>query len=592
MPACSISHENRRVLVIDDNRAIHEDFHKVLCNSPAEDAEDMNALEAELFGHRTSTPRSSFLLDSAFQGQEGLELIKKARASENPYAMAFVDVRMPPGWDGIETTARIWEIDPDLQIVICTAYSDYSWDQMFQKLGQSDRLVILKKPFDQVEVLQLATSLTRKWQLLQQSKNQLADLESIIALRSHQVIQEQEKLKAIFDNSPEGIFQITPAARLLSANPSLAKICGYSSATEMVSSSTDFLAQMGVDPARRRELLDHLAQQNSVRDFEVEITTCDAARKWISITAAKVAAKDCIQLFYQGFVLDITTQKAAEKDQQLMEAHLRQAQKLESVGHLAAGIAHEINTPIQYIGDNVRFVKDAFTDVTSLLQKYHSLQAAVEAGAVSPQLLAELHAACEKIDLDYLQAEVPGAIHQTLEGLNQVSRIVLAMKEFSHPGKTEKVPVDLNHAIETTITVARNEWKYVADVVTDFAPDLPAVQCLPGDLNQVFLNLLVNAAHTIGDVVKDTPGTKGTIRISTKDIGQWIEIRVSDTGAGIPESIRHRIFEPFFTTKPVGKGTGQGLALAHATIVKKHGGELSFESEVAKGTTFIIHLPK
>ena len=151
--------------------------------------------------------------------------------------------------------------------------------------------------------------------------------------------------------------------------------------------------------------------------------------------------------------------------------------------------------------------------------------------------------------------------------------------------------VDLNHAIETTLTVARTEWKYIADVVTDFDSNLPPIPCLPGDINQVILNLVVNAAHAIGDAVKKTEGAKGTIKISTKLDGNWAEIRISDTGTGIPEEIRHRIFEPFFTTKEVGKGTGQGLAIARSTVVSKHGGQLYFESTMGRGTTFIIRLP-
>jgi len=151
--------------------------------------------------------------------------------------------------------------------------------------------------------------------------------------------------------------------------------------------------------------------------------------------------------------------------------------------------------------------------------------------------------------------------------------------------------VDLNHAIETTLTVARNEWKYVAEVSTELAPDLPAVQGLPAELNQVILNLIVNATHAIGDVVKNVEGAKGMIKIATRLAGPWVEITISDTGTGIPEEIRHRIFEPFFTTKEVGKGTGQGLAIARSTIVKKHAGELFFESTMGKGTTFTIRLP-
>ena len=290
-------------------------------------------------------------------------------------------------------------------------------------------------------------------------------------------------------------------------------------------------------------------------------------------------------------MVDITAQKQARQERNLMEAHLRQAQKLESVGQLAAGIAHEINTPIQYIGDNIRFVLESCTELCARLGECPQLATAVQSHSATAEMLATVETISRTADLEYLSREIPAAARQSLEGVKHVAKIVHAMKEFSHPGSTEKVPVDLNHAIETTLTVTRNEWKYIAEAVAELAPDLPPVPCLPGEFNQVILNLIVNAAHAIGDVVKNVEGTKGTIKIVTRLAGPWAEIAISDTGAGIPEGIRHRIFEPFFTTKEVGRGTGQGLAIARSTIVKKHDGELFFESTVGKGTTFTIRLP-
>jgi signal transduction histidine kinase len=274
-----------------------------------------------------------------------------------------------------------------------------------------------------------------------------------------------------------------------------------------------------------------------------------------------------------------------------MQLQLTQALKLESVGRLAAGIAHEINTPIQYVGDNLQFMEGAFGDLTKLVMEYENVAAAITAGTITPVLLADVENCRQQTDVDFLKREIPTAIQQALEGVKQVARIVSAMKEFTHPGIREMTPSDLNKAVQTTLTVARNEWKHVAEVETDLAPDLPLVVCLPGEFNQVILNLVVNAAHAIGEVIAAGQTTKGVIRISTRRVDAWVEIRVADTGAGIPEAIRQNIFEPFFTTKPVGKGTGQGLAISHATIVKKHGGTLTFETEVGRGTTFVIRLP-
>jgi signal transduction histidine kinase len=204
---------------------------------------------------------------------------------------------------------------------------------------------------------------------------------------------------------------------------------------------------------------------------------------------------------------------------------------------------------------------------------------------------SEIEAAEKKIDLDYLTQEVPKAIDQTLDGLQRIKKIVRAMKEFSHLGSSKLQPTDLNRAIQNTITVTRSEWKYVADLKTDLDPDLPQVPCLVDQFNQVILNLLVNAAHAIQDATAEGSLSKGLITVTTRKEGDSAQISIADTGKGIPEEIRHRIFEPFFSTKEVGRGTGQGLALAHATIVNEHKGRIWFESEVGKGTVFFIQLP-
>ena len=288
-----------------------------------------------------------------------------------------------------------------------------------------------------------------------------------------------------------------------------------------------------------------------------------------------------------GLLVSSAIRDLTERKQ--LEAQLALARKLEAVGQLAAGIAHEINTPLQYIGDNTRFLHDAFAVVEPVLAATAQLRAATHAATLPPALLTAVAAAVDQAELAYLTAEIPSALAHSLQGLEQVSKIVQAMKEFSHPGAAQKSPTDLNHALQTTLTVARNEWKYAAEVVTDFDPALPPVPSLPGEINQVFLNLIVNAAHAIAG--SGGSERKGTITLRTRQEGNWVAVRISDTGPGIPEAIRGRIFDPFFTTKEVGKGTGQGLAIAHAVVVDKHGGTLSVETEVGQGTTFEIRLP-
>lgn len=316
---------------------------------------------------------------------------------------------------------------------------------------------------------------------------------------------------------------------------------------------------------------------------DVKYTAPDGKDGFLNVTISPFAGDADGQIGFLLVAQDITERK-------ILESQLSQSQKLESIGQLAAGIAHEINTPTQYVGDNIRFMQDSFADLSDLLKKYRQLLAQTKQAGAFPELVADIETAEEDVDIDFVVEELPAAIEQSLEGVERVSAIVRAMKEFSHPGVEEKIAVDINRAIESTVTVARNEWKYVADLKTDFATDLPPVPCYAGEFNQAILNIIVNAAHAIADAVNNEHG-KGLITVSTRRDGDWVEIRITDTGTGIPEAARPRIFDPFYTTKEVGRGTGQGLAISHSVIVEKHKGNISFETEMGKGTTFIIRLP-
>ncbi len=293
---------------------------------------------------------------------------------------------------------------------------------------------------------------------------------------------------------------------------------------------------------------------------------------------------------------EMQERKLAEAQRETLAAQLVAAQKLESIGRLAAGVAHEINTPTQYVGDNLRFLEASLADLLAVTGSVEQLVDAAESGALDAQSLAEARARLARADLGFLTAELPVATAQAIEGVDRIASIVRAMKEFSHPGTKDKVALDVNRAISSTVTVGRNEWKYVAEVETDFDPTLPVIQALPGELNQVLLNIIVNAAHAIAEKnEKGCPdaaaGLDGRIRIATRRAGESVEIRISDTGCGIPREIREKIFDPFFTTKGVGKGTGQGLAIAHDVVVNKHGGSIAIEDAPGGGTTFVLRLP-
>lgn len=276
-----------------------------------------------------------------------------------------------------------------------------------------------------------------------------------------------------------------------------------------------------------------------------------------------------------------------ERSEKLLEAQRQvlQGEKLASVGRLAAGIAHEINTPIQFVGDNLQALSEFLEDLRAVVTAYRT---ATERAIQENQLAGleeQIKSAEQAYDLDFILEDAPKAVAQAMEGVQRVAQIVRAMKDFSHIKGGSSSGVDINRCLESTLTVAKNEYKYHADVQTEFG-DLPLVECYPGELNQVFLNLLINGVHAIQDT-----GQRGLITISTRLDGDHVEVAFRDTGQGIPESVQSRIFEPFFTTKEVGKGTGQGLFISRQVVVGKHGGSLTFETESGQGTTFHIRIP-
>jgi len=414
---------NRRILVVDDNQAIHQDFRKILCAAPASTA--LDAMEAALFGGPSAAPQDAgFEVDSAYQGEEGIARVRAAVREGRPYAVAFVDIRMPPGLDGVETTERLWAEDPDLQVVLCSAYADYSWEEMMRRLGISQRLLILRKPFDSTEARQMAHALAEKWELLRRSHRQMEEL-----------------------------------ARAVNE--------------------------------RTREL--------------------EAAH-----------------------------------------ARLVQAQRLEAVGQMAAGLAHEVNNPLSFVLSNLGYVLN-------------------ELEALGPGRMLD--------DPDELRE----ACRDAYIGAERIRNIVQDVTHFARTSQAPHVRVDVRIALEEALAMA--ELDPALAVVREL-DEVPHVWASLHSLGQLFLNLVINANQALRG-----SGPRPTLRVSTYRLRDGrVGVEVQDNGPGIAPEHLPRIFEPFFTTKRVGEGTGLGLSICHG-IATALGGAITVESTLGEGTTFRVVLP-
>jgi two-component system NtrC family sensor kinase len=414
-----------RVLFVDDDHAIHRTVGKLL---------------------------SAFEMCSAYDGPSALIEVQTALALRAEFALVILDISMP-GWGGFETLERIWQIAPDVQALFVTG-TQLGYRELQDRFGDSDAILVVKKPFSHVELAQAAHALTTKWRLQRQARAHLVELEAAVSART---------------------------AELEAANA-------------------------------------RLAQQLAWRDR--------------------------------------------------VETDIRVSQRLEAVGQLAAGIAHEINNPLQYVGDHLEFVTDSTADLLALV------------GRLDAQLVEN----GETVDLPYMTRELPGALEAIQDGIHRITAIVRAMKELSHPGTRDARVADINRAIESALEISATSYRAVADLEKHLAP-LPPVTCFIAELGQVFLNLIVNAAQAMEG------HARGKLVVRSSVDGDHVVISVSDTGGGIAPDIQQRIFDPFFTTKEVGRGTGQGLAIARAIVVDRHGGSLSFDTAAGQGTTFVIRIP-
>lgn len=447
--------------------------------------------------------------------------------------------------------------------------------------------------------------------------------------------ESEAKYRAIFENSGTALISIDEDTTISMCNKEFEKLSGYAKAEiegnirwpQFVVDSDDLTRMMDYHHRRRQEdeglpytyEFKCRDRQGQLRDVVASVVMLPGTRQTLAalsdITERKrteaelreyrhhledlvrertvelTQAKEAVESQFAQLQNEIAERKRAEENKIELERQLYQAQKMESIGRLAAGIAHEINTPMQFVGDNNRFIQESFAALLDFFRKIGTLARKGMTAENKDEAIHEIAGAAADSDLDYLRAEIPKALQETSEGIRRVTDIVRAMKEFSHPDQGRKIFANINRNIETTVLVARNEWKYVAEMRTDLDPDLKDVLCFPDFINQVLLNLIVNAAQTIAEKVALHPGYKGVITLSTRQKECCVEIKISDTGMGIPPKHHSRIFDPFFTTKEVGKGTGQGLSLVYGIIVKKHEGTISFETAENQGTTFIICLP-
>lgn len=398
----------------------------------------------------------------------------------------------------------------------------------------------------------------------------------------------ENNYRSIFDNAQEGIFQSTPDGTYLSLNSSMSRIFGFDSKEEMQKYYTDITAQMYVHPEDRNAIFRECEREPLAKEYvanrEVQLKRRDGSIFWAQVGGrlARDPATGKIQ-YFEGFVQDINERKK-------LESQLLQTQKLEAIGQLAAGIAHEINTPAQYVLNNMWFIKDGVEKIAQAVRNHGALFDELAGNPGLIQAIEQTQAVDQDLQLDFYLGELPAAIAETLQGLDRITAIVRSVKHFAHPGHDHVQTANLNELVQDTVNVSRNEWKYVADLSTDLDSSLPEIPCLIHEIGQVLLNLIINAAHAVAEKYAQTTN-RGRIHVSTRLVGDWVEIRVQDDGAGIPLHAHDHIFEPFFTTKPVGKGTGQGLYLAHRTVVTLHEGRLDFETEEGQGTVFILALP-
>ena len=556
-----------RILVVDDNAAIHEDFKKILIKTGHTDRR-LQALEVSLFGTSPQVEFDpGFQVDCALQGQDGLEMLRQGAADGKPYALAFVDGRMPPGWDGIVTIGHFWKEFPDLQVVLCTAHADYSWMEIHRELGESDNMLILKKPFDNVEVLQMAHALSRKWELTRQVQERIENLDDIIHIRT----EEKDRTTALFEaalvHSPAGIIISSEkeTLKILWANQEARRICEPHHFLPPIHSGSSYKPECRILHPDDSEyqltelpLVRAVGNGETIHDEEITIRKDGDPDTWISCNASPIYNND--GQITAGILVfqNISERRKSQIEHDKLQVQLSQIQKLESIGLLAGGIAHDFNNMLGVILGHTELGLLGMTSADPMHSTLKGIQTAAKRSAeLTQQLLA-----------------------------------------FARRQTVTPLVLDLNENITSMISMLQRIIGEDIDLRWEPQISVWPIRLDPSQIDQILVNLCVNARDAIEGIGKMTIETCNVMMDEAHlgnhpefKVGPYVMLAVSDSGHGMDKETCNHIFEPFFTTKDVGTGTGLGLATVYG-IVKQNDGFIYVYSEVGKGSTFKIYFPR
>ena len=552
---------NRRILIIDDDEEIWEAYRAVLSPSDRRSSASKEMSDLLKNGQSDDPYQADFILNYASQGEEGFHQVERSIADQQHFTVAFIDVRMPPGWDGVKTACEIRKIDPNIEIVIVTAFSDLSQREIVQNIGEPDKLLYMRKPFDADELAQVALSLNRKWNISWQEQQQKSQINLLVK----ELQQTRDYLDSIINSMPSILIGVDESGRVTHWNEQAQKLTHISS---------DQAKGRAVDSVFPK--FSGIAQQIKVAIERQEVQRQEKIR-------CELDERDLLMdvivypLYIEGLRgavvrVDDVTQRVQ------MEELMIQSDKMLSVGGLAAGVAHEINTPLGSILQNAQML-----ELRTAVEDDKNIQMAKECGTD----IEHIHQYMERRGLSHLISGIRDAGGRT-------SKIVKSMLAFSHQSAS-KAQSNLAELVEESITLARSDFDLKkrfridnVEFVREFEKDLPTFSCERIKIEQVLLNLIRNATQAMVELPKEHK-PKITFRLEKRE--GMLQLEVEDNGPGLEEKIRKRVFEPFFTTKEVGVGTGLGLSLAYFIITENHNGRISVESEPGHGTKFVLQFP-